>query len=258
MLRQQIEPNKLCLFNHIPKAGGNSLYSILKGILAQQAWWMINAEHPLEWLQISDGLITGVLDVEMIFGHIGYKNIAQFRERGGDFALAAFIREPISRVVSHYLYSVSPKYIHKNWFGKVFLSLKDFAKTSANYQTRFLIGGVESGEEAVARIKKEYDFIGFTEMFDFSTFWFLAAMGKDPIFPPQEKKNVTPSDLPERKTITEDAIEEIKQYFQIDIYVYETLLKEFRELVDGRDRELVKIWKQAQNMMVDTFVPATS
>ncbi|MFZ5807179.1 MAG: sulfotransferase family 2 domain-containing protein [Verrucomicrobiota bacterium] len=256
MLKQQLD-GKLCLFNHVPKTAGASLHGILKQAFASRMWslWMLD-ERPAEWSQMQQALIDQVLDVNLIFGHVGYERMKGFREQGGNFCAATFIRDPIQRIVSLYLYGMS---IHKSHetFRKKFPTFLEFARPSANGQCRYLIGEVTSPEDALALVKKEYHFIGITEMFDFSVFWLLQALGKNPVFFPTVKSNVTPSDIPERETITPEAIAEIEQLFQIDIYVYKQLLKEFKEVVRQR-KDLAKIWQQSQKMMIDKFMPANA
>ncbi|MFZ5807180.1 MAG: sulfotransferase family 2 domain-containing protein [Verrucomicrobiota bacterium] len=246
MLKQKID-KKPCLFNHIPKTAGVSLCEILQQTFSSRIWcvWLLEM-HPPIWTQVQKALIDRVLDVDVVFGHLSYEGIKQFKAQGGNFQTAAFIRDPIRRLISQYLYGVSTHRFHEE-FKKNFPTFLDFARSCIDGQTKFLIGNIASGEEAVALIKKEYDFIGITEMFDFSVFWFLQALGKNPVFS-SPKSNVTPMDIPERQMITPEAIAEAEQIHQMDVYVYRELLKAFKESL-RQQKDLAMMWRQSQSMV---------
>jgi hypothetical protein len=157
------------------------------------------------------------------------------------FKYIGVIREPLSHYISFYRAFLRMPEDYQNQFLPESKSIKDMLKLkfTHNIQTWFISGlsmhEIEIDKErayqtAIRNI--ENDFVGIypTEKFDEGLFYFKEKINLNPKF--YNKKNVAENGIYE--SLSEELIEEIKKYNDVDIRLYEYLFQKF-------DDETIKI-----------------
>lgn len=158
------------IFLHIPKTGGTSLHQ-----------WLRNFYRDSEIKYLEHGLNPDVLNQLrnlplsqrlLISAHMAFGLHQQFNE-ANDYTYTAFIREPIARAWSHYLFAMRSTRHHAHAdLRSGNLSMLDYLANIKNDQCRYLAGslGETSDEELLAaalrNIRSSFCSVGILERFD--------------------------------------------------------------------------------------------
>lgn len=160
MLREiDIQPNDRVVFIHIPKTAGITFSTILHPLLAELPWCPVIL--PQDLIQIPH---EEILQYQLFTGHFYYRLVNKLFPSG--FLFMTFLREPISRTISHYEYLIRQETFGKfDWANHELtlaqeMSLKEFVTNNqlhialdiTDLQTKFLGGAV--GPKAPATEEK--------------------------------------------------------------------------------------------------------
>ena len=171
---------------HIPKTAGTSLLSILQENLSKQSLHQTtslikNANLGVPFVEEMKYLD----DITTIFGHeVDAKTICYFPNRR--IYLFTFIREPISRLISHYKYQ--QRLLASQ--GREQISINNFIESNKNQICRFIVNRFHNFlsiddkknlrlHKKAIKILQSFDFVGTTEYFDSSVGFLLDDMGID-------------------------------------------------------------------------------
>lgn len=230
----------LC-FVHIERAGGTTLHHILRnnslGFLTLSSPVWTNVEANVFRPEELRGLLRLVPFATGFGGHhtrtyAGYEAVVREGLR-----YFTFLREPISRYVSHFNYQVFD--LGRPWTIQSFLA----EERLWNFVTRRLAGG-DDLELAKRRLAEDFAFVGRADRFDESLVLLKRAMDWEHFDPRYEKQNASrdPSYEEKRRRLTGDPtfIEGARERNALDIALWEYALSEvfprYRETFgDGLD-----------------------
>ena len=168
------------IFLHIPKAGGTTFHSILEGYFDQEVIKKPSVENGFLDFEVVNQLSKEEKSkIRLIKGHI-YYGIHKAFDDNIETKYISFLREPISRLTSHYFYAKSTPihYLYnKINDGNITLEqylLSDMSTELDNGQVR-LISGIDSPinqctnehlEIAIRNIERDFVLCGTIEQFD--------------------------------------------------------------------------------------------
>ena len=158
----RLENDSLVIFQHLPKTAGVSFSHLLRSKL--KPWKIVQWNRVNEsWNECLEEL--NYKQYKLVGGHLKYKHIDKFPFQSTKGNLITIIRNPITRLISHYYYGINPETPTSKSFIKKYPSFEYFLDSFPdNYMaTQWLIGNVSSLEEAIPILKKRYCFIGLTE-----------------------------------------------------------------------------------------------
>lgn len=209
--------SRFVTFVHVEKAGGISinlmLHHYLVGYISPNPKW---------------GKVFGSSDLDIIqkvypfrIQGVGGHRISANEKYGSNQFIFSFVREPISRFISHLNWQINKMNINHNL--NTFLE-DDYFR---NFQT-FRLTGTKNYQEAKSIIKKRYNFLGLMEQYDLSiNLLSQMLLGKVGLLNYQkmnttDDKNKTYS----LKELDERQIKKIKESNQIDIDLYKYISEE--------------------------------
>ncbi len=238
------DTNNIICFLHNPKTGGASLINLIR-----------ETYTPLERYSVSNNILSDIKreiaglseerkrKILFVSGHIefGIHNFFQ----GQTVRYFTFLRDPISRVVSHYYYAKrTPTHYLYNTIHKNNMSLEDYVSSGIslelnNGQVRMLTAQADMSNKSVAiygsndeillkiaikNIEDHFDFIGIQEYFKESVSYLGRLYKWKHIKFPELNVNV------EKKTaLSSKEISIIEKMNMLDIQLYQYGLKYFNE-----------------------------
>ncbi len=190
---KQLETSKI-IFNHVPKAGGSSLYFFFQDLLGPEKVFRSKTRNVDTEIKMED-LSAEDKEKHSIFqGHFNYGHHKLFEQPCLYFGI---IRDPIERIVSNYYYlrkkglGEARKYAMSVTLEEYFEGRIKESETSIGHtQTKFLTGQI-SPEKAREIIQNDYFLACTTRQLD-GCQRLLAQIYKKKI--PTLKRNVTASD----------------------------------------------------------------
>jgi len=236
----------MIIFLHIPKSGGTSLITSLANIYGDK---FVRVHSP-NFGQLKSKYQNSELRLpekcEIVSGHFsfGWHEVFKIEK----FNYFSIMREPVSRVISHYFYVLKNPHhrLHKVLVEKGY-SLEEYVSSGLvgevnNGQAR-LLSGIEEiqfapyGEDKVKygsnsrelfelakrNIDNSFDFVGILEKYDDCLFLLKEYYGIEI----QNEKLNEGSYKDELATISPRQIEVIKEYNKIDIDLYEYCVQKF-------------------------------
>lgn len=246
----QSQTQTVCVFVHMPKAGGTTLQDIIQRQYPLAATWDIRGES-MELLQSSVDRLRHMpeRDRETIACVKGHVPFGIHRWLPGTPRYVTMLRDPIQRNVSDYFFALNtPGHMLFERMRRDRLSLKDFVllrdeQGLSDICCRLLSGAVSwdrlaplltlpAGALATAKENLERCFavVGITERFNESLLLLQSAFGwKDVRY---ERVNVT-RDKPAEVTLTGEELDAIRLYNGRDIELYELAM----QLMDTRIAE---------------------
>lgn len=179
-------------FQHIPKTAGSSFSTELSRVL-----------YPYHNISASDVEIPDDYDEAMrqaLDGFLERPDLASFRSASGhllhpmtrkmleyipSMEMVTFLRNPVDRVISDYRYRCTEMHPGAADFRQRYPTLESFANDPASQnQMAHFIGDAEADrEEIMARIERDFAFVGLVEIYPFSFNIMLALMGLPDQFP---------------------------------------------------------------------------
>lgn len=225
VINNKKETDRVLLFLHLPKSGGNTFYDIISGQKRYQS------TCDMRNCNVYDLTPDEKRRVEMVYGHMAFGVHKQLPQ--SNFAYITFLRHPIDRVISHY-------YFHRgitdpsNALGEIFnnMTLYDYvtskewndnplyvAASTVNIQTRLLTETMDDNlETAKNNLIKHFTVVGTTERFDETLSVLEKKLGWE--IEAYEKKNVT-TVRPALEEIPVEIIEIIKSKNEHDLALYQ-------------------------------------
>lgn len=232
------------IFQHIPKAAGSTLNSILKReYTAEQTYSLVGngGAREAEFAQLP---VEFLARIRLIKGHL-YFGI--HRRLPNPFTYITILRHPVDRVVSHYHYvKRSPKHYLYDRVTSTKMTLEEYVSTGIsleldNGQVRTLVGPenerVAYGcctstmlKQAQRHLREFYSVVGIAERFDETLMLMrrLLQWRNTPFYAP---RNVTRS-RPRLSTLSPSVLRTIELHNAIDLELYEMAANEFGEVVE--------------------------
>ncbi|WP_195759829.1 sulfotransferase family 2 domain-containing protein [Paracoccus sp. S-4012] len=191
-------------FLHIPKTAGSSFSTELSRVV--KPYHNIHADAAQRGIGY-DAAVNLALDeflarpdlqgFRSASGHLLHPMTRKMWEHVPGMEMVTFLRDPEARVVSDYRYQRTPMHPGHEAFRQRFPTLESFVEDPAS-QNRIahFIGDVRADHaELMARLERDFAFVGLVEMYPFSFSTLFALMGH-PGHTPRERVRATP-DTPE-------------------------------------------------------------
>lgn len=242
------------LFIHIPKTAGSTFAGILHERFLPEQCFYVNAgsiTSAKKYYEVAQSILADlderiIKNTNLIQGHMPFISEKKYEV----FSPITFLRDPVRRVVSDYLYTKSTFYNPLHHILQD-MPLKDYVSRHRdlhldNLQTRLISGKIDgdlSGSDlqlAEHNLNNQFKFYGFTEHFGFSLIllnqqlnWHISRYSI---------KNVTKR---RNNDISESDLKVVREYNKIDQQLYDNALKRFLDLINKRriffEEELKKI-----------------
>jgi hypothetical protein len=219
-------------FVHIPKTAGMSLISAMSDACGPHR--KISAESYLVGMdEFSASLWNAVrefVDVQRFgikehyksfSGHIRRVHTDYIRGEIPEVRMFAMLRDPAKRVVSDYRYCLTPAHPPHEEFLRRFPTLMDYVvdRRYQNIMTKCLAPSPDMNpEEVIKSITTHFDFIGITEMFEFSVTAIFRMMGLSS--PTVERLNVTTATARNALEVDSQVMEAIRRINHLDHALY--------------------------------------
>ncbi len=161
------------IFFHLPKTAGTSLRDELCSHFKEEDIQLIYGRK-----HFREGVRNFARnDKRFAMGHFGWE--PEFRELLSDMIKISFLREPVARVISHYLQFKRSHYPEHQRYRQ--MNFEQFLHTpfASNWQCRRLGGGFyneaisdeECFEEAALNVQSRFEMIGLVELMEESLRW---------------------------------------------------------------------------------------
>jgi len=226
------ESDKLLLFMHIPKTGGQTL----RGFIKKQYNFNETYRCPFMEEKIVELSKDFRNSLKFIYGHFLFGTHEHFPKK---FTYISFMRDPVDRFISAYYHILRhpTNRLHervKSLSLEEFIDSDDFnLQTEPNIQTRFFCGkDPMSLEIAKKNISEHFSVVGITELFGESLFFMKKLFGWNNI--DYEKRNVG-TNRPQKMKISKELIAKIKLKNQIDMELYQFARKKLEEQINALD-----------------------
>jgi len=217
--KKKYKPELLSL--HIPKTAGTSFRNILKTIYGKDAVVRFDIlDHGIVRLNQEIFSSDKLPSAKVIHGHFVFKDISEQFELPADIKKITWVRHPVQRVVSNYLYLearmktlLNEEKREINILKKMQRTLLEYARDelNRNRQCKFLEGITLD----------QFDFVGIIEDFETDLVHAANILGW-PKIPIPIHQNKTPLKKPE---LPEHILNEIKALNSRDIELYQEALK---------------------------------
>ncbi len=232
----------LLFYVHIPKTAGTSLCTDMrKRFNPSMNLWMNYADDEMSWhqqrLSVVKTLISRMPEERFRFahGHIPFSVAVRLMHTGYKIGFATFIREPLSRLVSSYVYQKSAAHPHHQRVRRDHPTFESFYRMQnlQNQTHKFLrLDTRQTVPETIDMLERQFCFIGLQEDYELCFRTLSAIAGEQ--FKPQlfMNKMKSPDLVPE---LSPDTIEEIKALNAADFEIYEhfaSLWMENRDTVE--------------------------
>lgn len=235
------------IFLHIPKTAGTTFNILLeKHYKASESFSTFPTRmHPSGSLRGFKELPQEKISrLNMVTGHMGFGLHRRFRR---PVTYVTLLRDPIKRVVSHYLHEMrDPTSPTHQIIQRGHMDLKEFARYYAvsemdNLQTRMIAGNWErsgSGpvddamfEQAKANLRKHFSVVGLSKEFDAFYLLVCEEMG----FRPRYYVRYNQARKGQKKFILDpETRDKLKEYNQFDIALYQYGRELSAELIAGQ------------------------
>jgi len=239
-------------FLHIPKAGGTTLHHILDRRFKKSEQYMYSTLYPKKSMEIIKNMSANKYNnIKLFKGHFVYGFHEWFNIDNPKYF--TIMRNPIDRVMSHYLYSARKKnhYLYEKrtpTYITLYEYVKELCPEARNGMTKQISGvyvndnfgygknvnHCEDQEElyelALNNIKKSFVMVGITEEFDKSLLLMKQLLGGKNIYYYYYKKNQNRNKKLRRSySISDETKEIIAEYNKVDIKLYNYCLKKFQK-----------------------------
>lgn len=229
---------------HIPKTAGSSLranLSLAKSSISEGASDLVGIDWPIANLPYFEGLakhaeqrLPELLSSSFQFmsGHYRYRDIVPvLGALRHQVSLVTFLRDPIKRTISDYLYSSSPRHKGRDAFVADYPTLEAYCKNTGEMNKQFDYMRPFTNaplDVTIENARRNIDFVGRTEQFDQDYTILVDALGIPDVR--RETQNVSP-----RQDMARDAFETysdmLHDLLSDDIALCDALSK------DARDRD---------------------
>jgi len=212
------------VFIHIEKASGTTLHNWLKhnvpGYVSLRSWHPWTNEKKASFLSKDLKLLkTMYYPLSGIGGHTCRNYYDYEKAINQKIKFFTFVREPISRYLSHLQYQIDNKGI--NWSVDEFLAENRFNNFMTNR-----IAGSNDLNRAIDYLEKKFDFIGITDNFDESLLILNQAIFQNKLDVRYEKLNVgSRVTKMNYNNLTSSQKSKIKENNTLDIALYRHIIE---------------------------------
>lgn len=224
------------IFLHIPKTAGSTLRSVFEEQYNPESRYLISAGNTLppeyQYQVAKKSLINinnkALDEIKFVYGHLPF-DPSYFSNKHVRYS--AFMREPISRVISSYNYILTTPHHPLYPFVKN-LSIVEYAGNKNlqldNLQLRIISGKTYGDinetdlEKAKNNIAKNFSFIGITEHFELSLLLMKKKLNWTD-YPSYKNINITSS----KKSVSDEEVKKLKDIYKYDIQLYSFALENF-------------------------------
>lgn len=245
---RKLQDNSVLVFVHLPKTAGTTFHNILQKQFKDKVHYCAynNGFKQLNGLRRMSQADVDKIDI--VRGHINY-GIHKYFSRPCEYI--TFFREPVSRIVSHYLYVQSNIFhpLHRLYEREEF-SIRDFLNKTTdndNGQVRALcglsntlsmfegprlpFGEVDSTHlEQAKKTLATFAAFGIQERFDESLLLMKERLGLDiPLY-----KSTNVNEINTKGLISQDDIKYIREFNRFDIELYSYACKLFDNQINSR------------------------
>ena len=167
---------------HIPKTAGSSLranLSLAKCTIHEDDRVVIGIDWPIASLPYFEGLAQHARQrlpelflpgFQVMSGHFRYRDIVPvLGALRPQISLVTFLRDPIKRTISDYIYSSSPRHEGRDAFVADYPSFEAYCKNTGEMNKQFdYLRPFTSAplDVTIENVRRNIDFIGRTEQFD--------------------------------------------------------------------------------------------
>ncbi|MCD6364181.1 MAG: sulfotransferase family 2 domain-containing protein [Synergistetes bacterium] len=203
------------IFLHIPKTGGSSLLWIL-----QRHYRLEEVFHDTVFQKAGDCFLN---DKKFLHGHFKYGIHELLKLR--NYKYISLLRNPVYRVFSHYFYAREQMFMNDREFRDQDLVswLEKNKSWVSNLQTAYISGedhvDLKALRKAKDNLKKDFLFIGITELFDESLLILRKLLGLKDIYYGLPRNATQFKHLMERAN--EDLFLEVERVNRYDMELYE-------------------------------------
>jgi hypothetical protein len=191
---------------HIPKTAGSSLranLSLAKRSICEEASDLVGIDWPIANLPYFEGLalhaeqrLPELLSpsFQVMSGHFRYRDIVPvLGALRPQVSLVTFLRDPIKRTISDYIYSSSPRHEGRDAFVADYPTLEAYCKNTGEMNKQFDYMRPFTNaplDVTIENARRNIDFVGRTEQFDQDYTILVDALGIPDLR--TEFKNVSP------------------------------------------------------------------
>jgi len=227
-------------FLHIPKTAGTTLNKVLDDNLSPDN--ILDLYTDEQHAAIGDVTYEEIAEYSLVRGHIFISDFKDILDGPVPFRVFTFLRDPIERVISEFYFLKRwPKsHLHK-YLNEKNISLGEYITSEdpmlrqrgRNNMTNSLSGVIDGSEDdrlelAWHHLKDRFLTFGILERFDESLLMLKRLAGFDNAF--YEKQNVRAINVD--RPVTEDDMDIIHEYNQMDIMLYSLATREFNRRVE--------------------------
>ncbi|MGJ8572796.1 MAG: sulfotransferase family 2 domain-containing protein [Hoeflea sp.] len=229
---------------HIPKTAGTTLRSHLGWVLgsvSEGRSQVIGIDQGVDGLEYFEGLREAFAlrfpeitsdGMQVISGHYRYRDIADVIAPLRDqLTVVSFVRDPITRTLSDYFYSISDRHSAPEAFVARYPTFEDYLRNEGemNKQLDYLRPhDGASVEETIECLSSNLDFIGVTEQFDADFAEIMAAAGLD--FERLQRSNVNP-DRDAMLEARERHMDQLNEALRLEYQIYDAIRKHRNETI---------------------------
>lgn len=228
------------IFIHVPKTAGMTLQAVFSWKYRNHGIIRLGTERPFEELQRVPE--DGRARARVVMGHIPY-GAHQYLPQHAEYVTV--LREPVSRAVSTYRHVIGDP-SHRLHDQVAEMDLEEYVSSGINSsavdnaQTR-QIAGLQSTDldtdalESAKRNLESFLVVGLTDRFDESFILLRRALGwRIPFYVTRN----TSARWTHRVTLSDRALELIKERNALDLELYELASRRFQEAIDAEGRSL--------------------
>jgi hypothetical protein len=220
-------------FIHVPKTAGTSLSAVLTAKCGPHRKifpksYLVSPEEfrALEWDAVNEFVALQSKDAmyKSFSGHLKRRHTDVIRVAFPEMRFFSILRDPVSRVISEYRYSLTPNHPPHEEFARRYPTLLDYAlgAENRNLMTKYLGPGGNmakiTAEDAIRSVTTYYEFLGVSEMYAMSASVIFRMMGL--VHLPRERMNVTTDSERNAIAVDADAREQIRKANHLDVAIY--------------------------------------
>jgi len=247
-------PTDTLIYLHVPKCGGTTIHGILRDNFPADCRYYVDPHDVAgSRREFAAKPEKERRRIQLLHGHLSY---GWHEHVPGTAVYFTFIRHPVERVVSHYNY-VRFRTDHDHYLRDVVeregMSIADYVTSGVcdemnNGQVRLLAGVEDIVQEpygdsalpygtndpellnrALRNIDDHFVFVGLQERFDQSLLLMRSHLQLDSVT--YQRKNTGTAHYRKRRPTDED-VEAIREFNQLDFQLYQKMLERFNKAVD--------------------------
>ena len=221
--------DRLLVFQHVPKTAGCSVGNALS---RQPAGFL------LEWDQMDKSWAEFLAlyregKVAHVRGHMWNHHLADLENRSISFHAVCFLRHPIDRLVSHFLYDQSPANPNHLSMIERFPTFELFCEdyVGRNFMTGMMVGHCDSIDQAIQKIENRFTFVGLTEHYHAGMSILMRCLGCP--YQIRPRVNVTQSTQVKPFAISDAFRQKLINDNVLDVQLFEYFQARYNELNDA-------------------------